>query len=247
VEWNGLLSAATSYGRTLREAPVSSKIKSLSLGEGLAILIRREKLTLLREAREFMENELDMMKVLTLCYEERTILQAKLDQTVKDFLKAKADLAATSENKAQWNYRLARAHLIEADDKMKDLIGRIKQWEKMLQGAADTKVEPEYLGADGRAVIGWHEANLEFANANHLDGLSLAEWDQDDEHELAGGHFMVPSGMSKLPEALAQGLDIIMDCEVIKIDTRGKRPHQSLTVILTLHELAERSTLSLTK
>ncbi|KAG5673257.1 hypothetical protein PVAND_003320 [Polypedilum vanderplanki] len=45
-----------------------------------------------------------------------------------------------------------------------------------------------YLSSEDRAILDWHLANLEFANATPLQNLSLKHWDQDDDFEFIGHH-----------------------------------------------------------
>lgn len=64
------------------------------------------------------------------------------------------------------------------------------------------------MSAIDRQLVDWHFANLEFANAAPLPSLSLKHWDQDDDFELTGAHLAMRDGYSRLPELLAEGLDI---------------------------------------
>ena len=47
-------------------------------------------------------------------------------------------------------------------------------------------------GMQERKLLDWHMANLEFANAQLLQRLSMRSWDQDDPHELPGAHCFLP-------------------------------------------------------
>ena len=47
-----------------------------------------------------------------------------------------------------------------------------------------------------RKLLDWHMANLEFANAQLLQRLSMRSWDQDDPHELPGAHCFLPGTAS---------------------------------------------------
>ena len=47
-------------------------------------------------------------------------------------------------------------------------------------------------GIEERKLLDWHMANLEFANAQLLQRLSMRSWDQDDPHELPGAHCFLP-------------------------------------------------------
>ncbi|OWA54114.1 Lysine-specific histone demethylase 1A [Hypsibius exemplaris] len=223
IEFNSLLAVASSFASVCRDAPPASKLRSFSLGEALSILMRREKLLVLRQYREHVQTELDTIKSLTLTLRERKEVNDSVTKAAADFIKAKAELKLADTSDTQWNYRLARARLIEADDKRKELAARIRKLEELLEQLKSKKVPSEYLSSEGRAVMGWHEANLEFANANHLDCLSLGHWDQDDEHDLGGEHFVVPAGMSRLPEALAEGLDVALSTPVVRIDYTGAK------------------------
>ena len=70
------------------------------------------------------------------------------------------------------------------------------------------------LSADQRALIDWHLANLEYANAAELAQLSLSQWGQDDPFEFMGDHNLCPGGNFKLIHALAKDLPIFYGCEV---------------------------------
>eukprot|EP00210_Caulerpa_lentillifera_P000166 g161.t1 len=73
-----------------------------------------------------------------------------------------------------------------------------------------------------RMLVNWHFANLEFANANELELLSLRDWDQDDPHELPGEHVLLPGGNQQLINALADELDILLNNSVSKIQYSSK-------------------------
>jgi len=73
------------------------------------------------------------------------------------------------------------------------------------------------LSKDQRALIDWHLANLEYANAAELVQLSLAQWDQDDPYELQGDHNLCPGGNFKLVYALADKLPILYGSHVAAV------------------------------
>ena len=79
-----------------------------------------------------------------------------------------------------------------------------------------------YLSSKDRQIIGWHFANLEFANATPLHALSLKHWDQDDDFEFIESHTTVRNGYSCLPIALSDGVDIRVNATVqIKYHSSG--------------------------
>ncbi|XP_017842352.2 possible lysine-specific histone demethylase 1 [Drosophila busckii] len=80
-----------------------------------------------------------------------------------------------------------------------------------------------YLSSRDRLILDWHFANLEFANATHLNNLSLKHWDQDDDFEFIGHHTTVRNGYSFVPVALTENLDIRLNSAVkeIKYSSKG--------------------------
>lgn len=74
-----------------------------------------------------------------------------------------------------------------------------------------------------RQLFDWHLANLEYANAGLLSGLSLAFWDQDDPYEMGGDHCFLPGGNVRLVSALAEGVPIFYGKQVhtIRYGTSG--------------------------
>ena len=72
-------------------------------------------------------------------------------------------------------------------------------------------------GPAERALLDWHKANLEYANAGLLTSLSLGQWDQDDPWEMGGDHCLLPGGNHRLVHALADGLPIFYGCCVERI------------------------------
>lgn len=183
VEFNTILASAAKAGRSA--ASVKDK-NPLSLGEALTIIRKKEELECLRRAREFKENKVDMVKMLTLLYKERKVLKQKASDSIQQYQKAKTALTAADNNETQFNYRLAQSKMLQVADRLKDVNEKIGQLETKTKDMVKEKPPMEYLDAGGRSIIAWHEANLEFANANHLNCLSLKHWDQDDEYELHG-------------------------------------------------------------
>ncbi|KAL1515554.1 hypothetical protein AB1Y20_002174 [Prymnesium parvum] len=57
-------------------------------------------------------------------------------------------------------------------------------------------------------LIGWHMANLEYANGSQLYNLSNRWWNADDEFDFGGTHFLLPEGYCGLLEKVRDGLDI---------------------------------------
>eukprot|EP00873_Tetraselmis_striata_P017813 jgi/Tetstr1/438077/TSEL_026702.t1 len=84
-----------------------------------------------------------------------------------------------------------------------------------------------------QAMFNWHVANIEFANANSINELSLTEWDQDDEYELQGEHAWVAGGNVRLIQGLVKDLNIMYKAPVERIayDDSG------VTVSTATHEL----------
>ncbi len=78
-----------------------------------------------------------------------------------------------------------------------------------------------------RQLLDWHMANLEFANSERLDSLSLRHWDQDDPNELPGAHTFVPGGNARWVRALARDLVIYYDSPVraVHYGARGVEVH----------------------
>lgn len=58
-------------------------------------------------------------------------------------------------------------------------------------------IKPEEKG-DADALLAWHKANLEFANATTLAKLSTLNWDQDDQWAVTGTHAMVEGGYGRV-------------------------------------------------
>jgi lysine-specific histone demethylase 1 len=53
------------------------------------------------------------------------------------------------------------------------------------------KVQPNELEM---SLFNWHFANLEYGCAAELELVDLHHWDQDDQFELGGGHYLIPTG-----------------------------------------------------
>mmetsp|Transcript_12455 Transcript_12455/g.41022 ORF Transcript_12455/g.41022 Transcript_12455/m.41022 type:complete len:772 (+) Transcript_12455:49-2364(+) len=68
-----------------------------------------------------------------------------------------------------------------------------------------------------RALLDWHIANLEYANAANLAHLSLGQWDQDDPYEMQGDHVLLPGGNARLIQALAEDVPIFYGKEVEEV------------------------------
>lgn len=68
-----------------------------------------------------------------------------------------------------------------------------------------------------RQLLDWHLANLEYANAGHVDSLSLGKWDQDDPFEMSGDHVLLPGGNSRLVAAMAKGVPIFYETAVREV------------------------------
>ena len=73
------------------------------------------------------------------------------------------------------------------------------------------------MSAVDRQLMNWHFANLEFANAAPLKSLSLKHWDQDDDFEFTGCHLAMREGYCKLPDLLAEGVDVRFGNAVSKV------------------------------
>ncbi|KAL5232294.1 hypothetical protein ABZP36_031070 [Zizania latifolia] len=71
-----------------------------------------------------------------------------------------------------------------------------------------------------RQVLDWHLANLEFSNAGCLSELSLAHWDQDDQYEMGGDHCFLAGGNSRLVQALCDGVPVLYEKTVKRIEHR---------------------------
>jgi len=72
-----------------------------------------------------------------------------------------------------------------------------------------------------QALMGWHMANLEYANSTLLRNVSNTNWDQDDEYSFAGSHYMLRNGFCVLTNGLKEGLDVKLGCVVDCIDSRN--------------------------
>ena len=239
VEFNSLLTAASGYGKLLKTPSISStEQKIVSLGEALDVLLRREELKCLQQYREFKENRVDMMKALTRCYEDRKTLHVTWHKHAEEYREAKEEMTASDTGNTQWNYHLARARLVSSANRMDELTARMNQFERLIQTSTKTPPPKDYLTAEGRAIIGWHEANLEFANANHLNCLSLQHWDQDDEFELQGGHFSLNVGMDVLPKAMSEGLNVQYGRAVKEINVTGDK---ALVIVSDLSDGSDRT------
>lgn len=81
--------------------------------------------------------------------------------------------------------------------------------------------------AQARQLFEWHLANLEFANSERLDSLSLRHWDQDDPNELPGAHTFVPGGNARWVRELARDLVIYYDspARAVHYGARGVEVH----------------------
>ncbi|KAF2400358.1 hypothetical protein EJ06DRAFT_537938 [Trichodelitschia bisporula] len=51
-------------------------------------------------------------------------------------------------------------------------------------------------------LFNWHHANMEYANAAHVDHLSLSGWDQGFGNEFEGGHCLVVGGYTQVSSGL---------------------------------------------
>lgn len=67
----------------------------------------------------------------------------------------------------------------------------VKQYQRMLP-----------LTPKDMRLMNWHFANLEYANATNVNGLSLSGWDQDIGNEFEGEHSQVIGGYQQLPYGL---------------------------------------------
>jgi len=91
-------------------------------------------------------------------------------------------------------------------------------------------------------IFDWHIGNLEYGCATEMANISLKRWDQDDQYELDGGHYLLPQGYSPLFETLAKPLDIRFGEEVTKVEygkervkvTTNKGTHEADIVLVTL-------------
>ena len=82
---------------------------------------------------------------------------------------------------------------------------------------SEAAIDPA-IAKDAGAVLSWHKANLEFANATKLNAISLLHWDQDDQYELLGPHLMIRNGYAQVPAGLAKDLDIRFNTVVTRIN-----------------------------
>eukprot|EP00051_Salpingoeca_urceolata_P018212 m.254378 g.254378 ORF g.254378 m.254378 type:complete len:1039 (-) comp19145_c0_seq5:59-3175(-) len=105
------------------------------------------------------------------------------------------------------------AALLESINLLRVKQAQLEQKRRLLAGQSNGG----YLTAAARNVIDWHVANLEFANATTLDTLSLRHWDQDDQFEFDGPHLIASEGYSHLPNALAAGMDVRKESNVVEI------------------------------
>ena len=72
-------------------------------------------------------------------------------------------------------------------------------------------------------LLGWHYANLEYANGARLRDLSLTQWNQDDGHNMEGAHCLLEGGNKRLVEALADpahvpSMSVHTDCVVSSVE-----------------------------
>lgn len=80
----------------------------------------------------------------------------------------------------------------------------------------------DVLPADLLNVVGWYFANLEYGCASELHRVSLEHWDQDDQFEFEGRHFLVPSSFQSIfkplwKELSSSSVDLITEKPVSKI------------------------------
>ena len=67
-------------------------------------------------------------------------------------------------------------------------------------------------------AVQWHLANLEYGCAASLGNVSLAWWDQDDEHTLTGDHAVVSDGFGRVVEGLAAYSEVLLQREVSLVE-----------------------------
>eukprot|EP00879_Flechtneria_rotunda_P010703 GHRR01011185.1.p1 GENE.GHRR01011185.1~~GHRR01011185.1.p1 ORF type:complete len:666 (+),score=276.42 GHRR01011185.1:1382-3379(+) len=83
------------------------------------------------------------------------------------------------------------------------------------------------------ALMQWHFANIEFADAAGLGSLSVRHWDLDSEHEHEGAHVFLPGGNLRLLQGLVQGVPILYKARarLVQYSTSGVQVHTDAGVI----------------
>lgn len=82
-------------------------------------------------------------------------------------------------------------------------------------------------------LFNWHLANLEFANADRLEVLSLGQWDQDDPYDFDGDHVWLPGGNVRLVSAMARELPIFYGHAVTNVEYQNKTEGRHDGVVVT--------------
>ena len=85
-------------------------------------------------------------------------------------------------------------------------------------GAPAAAKAAEPVTDDARVLLDWHWANLEYGCSAPLDAVSLAHWNQDEEHGGFGGpHCMVAGGYDQVVKALGAGVDVRLGAPVASV------------------------------
>eukprot|EP00899_Mesostigma_viride_P019062 jgi/Mesvir1/27157/Mv20821-RA.1 len=67
-------------------------------------------------------------------------------------------------------------------------------------------------------ILHWHRAHLEYACASRLSEVSYTHWDHDEIYGGFGGdHCTIPAGYGTVIQALAQGLNVQLNCPVSRV------------------------------
>ncbi|XP_064596763.1 LOW QUALITY PROTEIN: lysine-specific histone demethylase 1B-like [Liolophura sinensis] len=120
-----------------------------------------------------------------------------------------------------------------------DLLQKI--WEKHQQFMEESQME---FTEEETQALQFHISNLEFACGAPLDKVSALYWDQNESFpQFAGSHVFIQGWHSKILTTVADGLDVRLNTEVVKIDyssdlisiaTDQRRDLHSSKVLVTL-------------
>jgi lysine-specific histone demethylase 1 len=212
-EFNHLLDSASYLAHQLEVDHVNGR--PLSLGRALDIIIQLQEEEVRKKCKEHLKT---IVKVQEEVFEIKQQISDVKDQIKKAHSSQEEVVTAvgfpTSEDILSEDNQRTLVQLFRVYD---GLVDHLHELEVKLSKLEAEKPPTMYMSAVDRQLLNWHFANLEFANAAPLKSLSLKHWDQDDDFEFTGCHLAMREGYCKLPELLADGLDVRFSNAVNKV------------------------------
>ncbi|CEM25339.1 unnamed protein product [Vitrella brassicaformis CCMP3155] len=110
--------------------------------------------------------------------------------------------------------------MIEAEEAASDL--PMSEQLMLSTGGAMEQYKAKEEGL-ARRVWEWHESQDEYSTGADHKALSLKQWHADDETAYPGPHVMIKDGYQKIPEKLAEGVDVQFGVAVRKVCRVGDK------------------------